>query len=464
MSSANKTSLLSSCLLVKGPKRELSIASLGCLLGTVLLLLSFQFYQDAVSYLSDNQGPMDYFTINKKVEGGALANLGKREDSFSPEEMEAIKKLDGVKRVGGFVRNQFPVTVYIWPTGTVGLGSAAKADLFFESIPDEFLDFVPEEWTWEENSSLVPIMVPKFYLDLWNFGLAPSRIEYPPLSVEAATGMPIEVFIGKSREATLDGRFVAFSKRINSVLVPEAFLAWANRKFGQPDAGDFFFLWKNGVIEGPPHSRDELGEFLEDPDFGSWEVSPLENPAQRAPAISVLEKRKESLRPSRIILEISEKPSQSLLRHIDENGYEMNREFPEQDKIRQVTRALLLGMTGVGGLLSLLSIATFATSFRLMIAQMAQHASNLILLGFSRHEVSRVFLSRFNKLFLLILLASVGLGYGVKQFLVAEASRFNVVVEGGFSAQSMLALLIYAIGFLVINKRVIDKSIRELSQ
>ena len=203
---------------------------------------------------------------------------------------------------------------------------------------------------------------------------------------------------------------------------------------------------------------------FEDPDFGSWEVSPLENPAQRAPAISVLEKRKESLRPSRIILEISEKPSQSLLRHIDENGYEMNREFPEQDKIRQVTRALLLGMTGVGGLLSLLSIATFATSFRLMIAQMAQHARNLILLGFSMHEVSRVFLARFNKLFLLILLASVGLGYGVKQFLVAEASRFNIVVEGGFSAQSMLALLIYAIGFLVINKRVIDKSIRDLSQ
>ena len=158
------------------------------------------------------------------MEGGALVNLGKKEESFSKEELDNIRNLDGVKRIGGFTRNQFPLALYIWPTGKIGLGAAAKTDLFFESIPDEFLDFIPEEWDWEENSSLIPIMVPKFYLDLWNFGLAPSRVEYPSLSNEAATGMPIEVFIGKNREATLDGRFVAFSKRINSVLVPKAFL------------------------------------------------------------------------------------------------------------------------------------------------------------------------------------------------------------------------------------------------
>jgi hypothetical protein len=132
-------------------------------------------------------------------------------------------------------------------------GAAAKTDLFFESIPDEFLDFIPKDWNWNENSEVVPIMVPKFYLDLWNFGLAPSRVEYPALSTEAATGMPIELFIGKNRETTLSGRFVAFSKRINSVLVPANFLKWANKKFGQPEANDFFFLWKNGSIEGPPY-------------------------------------------------------------------------------------------------------------------------------------------------------------------------------------------------------------------
>ena len=111
-------------------------------------------------------------------------------------------------RTGGFTRNKFPLTLYIWPMGKVGLGAAAKTDLFFESIPDEFLDFVPEEWEWDENSSTVPIIVPKFYLDLWNFGLAPSRFEYPTLSKEAATGMPIELFIGNG------GRRLRIEKRI----------------------------------------------------------------------------------------------------------------------------------------------------------------------------------------------------------------------------------------------------------
>ena len=77
--------------------------------------------------------------------------------------------------------------------------------------------------------------------------------------------MPIEVFIGKNREATLDGRFVAFSKRINSVLVPESFLTWANKRFGQPDSGDFYFLWKEGAIDGPPHSREQILEMKTNP-------------------------------------------------------------------------------------------------------------------------------------------------------------------------------------------------------
>ena len=73
------------------------------------------------------------------------------------------------------------------------------------------------------------------------FWLAPSRVEYPTLSMEAATGMPIEVFIGQNREATLNGRFIAFSKRINSVLVPESFLTWANQNLDSPTPETFSF-------------------------------------------------------------------------------------------------------------------------------------------------------------------------------------------------------------------------------
>jgi hypothetical protein len=455
-------STLQTCLQVASPRKELIIASVGCLVGTTLLLFAIQFYRDAQNYLKENEGPKNYFTINKKVEGGALVNLGKKDDSFSKKELDSIRKLHGVKRIGGFIRNQFPLTLYIWPTGKIGLGAAAKTDLFFESIPDEFLDFIPDEWNWEENSTLIPIMVPKFYLDLWNFGLAPSRVEYPSLSTEAATGMPIEIFIGKNREVTLDGRFVAFSKRINSVLVPESFLTWANKKFGQPDSGDFYFLWKDGVIDGPPFSRKQILEMTNETGFASWEVSPLSNPADRSPISSISQTKDKEIQPSRIILEVTDNPSPDLLQYIEDKGYELNREFPEQDLIKKALTGLFIGVIGIGTLLSLLSIATFATSYRLVIARSAEYSRNLLLLGFSQQQISQVFFARFTRLFFGILLLSLLIGFCSKSILIERANEIGITINELISPSTIFFLGIYAIIFLLFNKRVIGSSISNL--
>lgn len=455
-------SIIQSCLNVPGPRRELWIASLGCLIGSTLLILAIQLYQDTSSLLNEKEVAKNYFTLNKKVEGGALVNLGKNERTFSTEELNEIKTLEGVQRIGGFTRNQFPLTLYIWPSGKVGLGAAAKTDLFFESIPDEFLDFVPEDWHWDENSEIVPIMVPKFYLDLWNFGLAPSRVEYPALSTDAATGMPIELFIGKNRETTLEGRFVAFSKRINSVLVPKNFLEWANKKFGQPEANDFLFLWKEGSIEGPPITRSTLATLRNELEFKNWEISPLENPAERSPATQALLEGKKKTGPSRIILEIEDNPSTSFTSYIQKKGYEINREFPEQDIIKKVIQTLFLGMVGIGALLSLLSITTFATSFRLVVAQASEQAKNLLLLGFSNVQVSHVIFTRFLKLFIFILGGSVIAGYTLKSLLANQAIAYGITINSGISFQTFAYIFVYGLIYIFINQRVIEKSVVRL--
>ena len=67
---------------------------------------------------------------------------------------------------------------------------------------------------------IIPIMVPKFYLDLWNLACS-SRVEYPSLSTEAATGMPIEIFIGKNRKPP-GWSLCCFSKRLTVYLFPRA--------------------------------------------------------------------------------------------------------------------------------------------------------------------------------------------------------------------------------------------------
>ena len=208
-----------------------------------------------------------------------LLNLSSNSEVFSLDEISRIKQIDGVQDLGRFSRNHFPVTVHIWPSGKIGFGAAARADLFFESI-DRFLDQIPEEWGWEENDSFVPIMVPKFYLDLWNFGLAPARHEYPALSRETAKSMPIEIFLGENGSKKMIGRFVAFSKRINSVLVPEDFLQWANQKYATEDTEKYFFTWEGGQINGPPLSRTEL-KALPDQKLKQLLISSLEEPEKK---------------------------------------------------------------------------------------------------------------------------------------------------------------------------------------
>ena len=274
--------------------------------------------------------------------------------------------------------------------------------------------------------------------------------------------MPIQAFMGKKREPPLDARFVAFSKRINSVLVPEKFLQWANQQYGQPDSGDFYFLWKSGSIEGTPQSREQLLEMSGEKDFETWEVSPLVNPADRSPISSIMKGKENSIQPSRIILEVENNPSPELLNFIEEKKYELNREFPEQDLIKKALLGLFLGVVAIGALLALLSIATFATSYRLVIAKSAEHAGNLLLLGFSNQQISKVFLSRFTRLFFGILMLSLSAIYVIKNFLIERANEIGIEINGIISSSTIFYLCIYAIVFLFVNKRVIEKSISNL--
>ena len=101
-------------------------------------------------------------------------------------------------------------------------------------------------------------------------------------------GIPIDLLIGESREATLKGSFVAFSKRINSVLVPESFLTWSNEKFGKSDASQYFYIWKDGAIDGPPRTLEFL-QNLPDEEKENGQASPISSLTERKPISEILQ-------------------------------------------------------------------------------------------------------------------------------------------------------------------------------
>ena len=460
--SAPTEQLTSKALGVRGPRRELAIAVTGCFMGTVLLLAAVQFFLDASTVIAEREPPKNFFTVNKRVEGGALANLGKNDEGFSPEEITAIETRPEVQGVGVFKRNRFPVEIHIWPAGKVGLGEAAKADVFFETVPDEFIDAKPDNWGWDENSTHVPLIIPKFYLDLWNFGFAPTRVEYPALSSKAALGIPIEIFLGKRREASQNGRFVAFSRRINSILVPESFLEWANAKYAQPDVTEYWFLWLEGAVDGPPRTREQLLTVLDANSSSTAEFSPLKDPAARRPLTALRHEEKKPPSPSRLIVRVDEANTEALLSFLREQGYEINRELPEHDLLNDASKWAFSIVGGIGLLLSLLSVATFSASYRLVVTRAATPVRDLLHLGFSRRIVTSAFIRRFLKLFGTVFGTSLLFTWLLKTALHGQAKSYELSIPTGLSFVTLFAAVLYAGAFVAVNVAVIRDAVRKL--
>jgi len=454
--------LTAKALGVRGPRRELAIAVTGCFMGTVLLLAAVQFFLDASTVIAEREPPKNFFTVNKRVEGGALANLGKNDEGFSPEEITAIETRPEVQGVGVFKRNRFPVEIHIWPAGKIGLGEAAKADVFFETVPDEFIDAKPDNWGWDENSTHVPLIIPKFYLDLWNFGFAPTRVEYPALSSKAALGIPIEIFLGKRREASQNGRFVAFSRRINSILIPESFLEWANAKYAQPDVTEYWFLWLEGAVDGPPRTREQLLTVLDANSSSTAEFSPLKDPAARRPLTALRQEEKKAPSPSRLIVRVDEAPTEALLSFLREQGYEINRELPEHDLLNDASKWAFSIVGGIGLLLSLLSVATFSASYRLVVTRAATPVRDLLHLGFSRRIVTSAFIRRFLKLFGTVFGTSLLFTWLLKTALNGQAQSYELSIPTGISFATLVAAVLYAGAFVAVNVAVIHNAVRKL--
>ena len=60
-------------------------------------------------------------------------------------------------------------------------GIHLSTEMFFEAVPDKFVDVSLDKWHFDENTHTIPIIIPRNYLNLYNFGFAQSR-SLPKLS------------------------------------------------------------------------------------------------------------------------------------------------------------------------------------------------------------------------------------------------------------------------------------------
>ena len=318
-------------------RKQLAGAIVGAYLGLLLLLSAIQFYCDVQSILHGGNTSKEHFIqLNKKVN---IFNTLGGASSITKQETEEINILSTVEAIGVFQSNSFKAGAY---SDLLGF----YTELFFESVPDEFLDVDEPGFRWSEGGKEIPVIVARDYLALYNFGFAPSQ-GLPQISAKSAGRMVMDVRLeGNGRKQTLKGRIVGFSDRINSILVPESFMNWANNEFG------------TGTKE-----------------------------------------------PSKIILKVLNPMDKNLMSFIEENGYEVSTGRLVGEEFVVVFKLIVSGVVLLASVILLLAATVFLLGFQLVISNNAPSIKMLLEQGYAPQTIAKFIETKFLKIFIGVALA-----------------------------------------------------------
>jgi hypothetical protein len=210
-------------------KKQLVLASLGTFLGLFFLFTSLHFLHKIYNY-GENTEMLSKNTIvvQKKVKSGSL--LGLNSSEFSSQEIEEIRSKSFVEKCDPIRSNTFKVVLQIDDP----LIPAFNSDIYVQSVKKGYLDVKTDRWDWDENSDILPIIMPRDFLMMMNNFLSASSI--PQLSDNLVLDLKINLKIGtRNNRETIHARIVGFTNELSSILVPEEFLLWANQKYGEKD-------------------------------------------------------------------------------------------------------------------------------------------------------------------------------------------------------------------------------------
>lgn len=198
-------------------------------IGVTIILVSVQLFWDLKPMLFDGSAifKSKSAVVSKRV--NILTSIDKDRIYFSADEIEELKTQKFTKEVSSFMNASFRIKARTPESGGIPVFST---DLFFESIPEKFLDIQPDDWKWDASQDFLPIIIPEDYLNLYNFGFAESQ-GLPVISKNTVSQVAFIIQIsGNGKRKEYKSKIVGFSGTINSILVPENFLLWANKEFG----------------------------------------------------------------------------------------------------------------------------------------------------------------------------------------------------------------------------------------
>ena len=380
---------------------ELTIFFIVNLIGMTVIIGGVQLYSDVKPILSgeDRLIGNDYLVVTRPVErvgvGGKL---------FSEEDIADFRAQEFVEKVGEFTPSQYKVY------GSMIFGGRALSTmLFFESVPDDFLDVKPEDWVYDAEKKIIPIILPRNYLNLYNFGFSSSQ-ELPQITEDVIGSVELDVVLQGSNGLYGDfrGSVVAFSDRLNTILVPEQFMLWANEEYGD--------------------GEDAAGEA------------------------------------SRLIIEVEDPTNPELVAYLQEKGYEIENKPAESSKAMHILKVCVVIIVCVGVAFSLLSLIILTLSIYLLLQKNVSKLENLVLIGYTPARVALPY-----NLITLALNITIWVISSVVIVFVQRLYIDYISQVAGYelNASPMIAIVVGALFTALIiafNFYIINRKIREISR
>lgn len=365
-------------------------------IGLLIIGGAVMFYVDSRGIWDDDESVIntDYLVVNKKVT--SASTLGDRETTrFTEADVADLKAQPWVRRVGEFSSSDFRVYASVSHGGR-GMETA----LFFEAVPDSFVDLPAADWRYEPGQTTVPVMIPKDYLALYNFGFAGSA-GLPQLSEQLITGIPLQLYMRSedgTRSMRMEGHIAGFSNRLNTVLVPDSFMQYASNRLG--DGG--------------------------------------------------------SVAPSRLIIDVSSPGDVAISDYLSSHGWEV-----AGDKSGSSAAYLLKVVVGIvmaiGAVITLLSLFVLMLSVSLLMEKNRQVIHRLLMLGAPLHKVG----APYSGMILTGCGAAWALSVGA---LIALRTLYAGALEGlgassnglpwGIGVATVLALIVMAANIMAVNRKI----------
>ena len=368
------------------------------LFGMAIVLLAVQFAHDVIPMFTGGDSFMrpGQMVVVKRV--NTLRTVTGSAPTFRQREVEELREQPFVNDIGAFVASQYNVYA------TIGLGDMKMStEMFFEAVPDKYIDVNLDRWHYRTGSDTLPIILPQNYLNLYNFGFATSK-GLPAISADLVRQVPVSLRLrGRGGKKVMTGRVVGFSKTLNTILVPMNFMEETNRELA-PD------------VESP--------------------------------------------QPSRLLVEVNNPGDDRISKFLEENNYDTEGHDADASKTASFLRTLVGIVLAVGIVITALAFYVLLLSIFLLLQKHTYKIDTLLLMGYSPGQVARPFHLLAISLNVVVFLVALVIVRVLRKYYLARISGIYPGMEEGSLTPAILAgLLILAIvavlNFTAIRRKVV---------